>query len=474
LRTPTLRDKVLDEQYHERGVVVTPFLTADEVGEIRVAYRSIAPPGDHGLTVDYMRPDRGVMAEVRELMAPVFTRHFPEVFVDHRPTLITFVTKHPGEASDMFLHEDRTFIDERRFRAGTLWIPLVDVGPDIDNGCLFVIPRSHLLARAFSGTGTPELFRPYEGYLRTHLEPLTVPAGSAAFYDTRTLHTSPPNRTDEPREAIACAVVPREARIIHVVGTTRRHRRVHEVNDKFFLDVHPHSIAIDLPPEYPVIEEYEDNSRLLPEDIAAVFGRDGDPPPTIDDPARDGTPDGLLAREPARLGIATTDLPVTAGYLPAVESALVDGIAIESVDGREGLVGAIVVADGRGVTDALPSWADAARPVVRDGERGLIVLVDAGAEARLQLAAEPSISWRLDVIDAALLGATLGIGGHREILDETRSLLLAGGLDATLTNTGPGVLAVLLTSETTVRTLPKVQRIAARAARVWPRARSRR
>jgi hypothetical protein len=270
----TFRDPALESAYREQGFVVTPLLDATEVDELRAGYEAIIPPGDHGLTIDYMRPDRRAMYEIAALVEPAWARHFPELFADHRAVFTTFVTKHPGEASNMFLHEDRTFVDERRFRAGTLWVPLVDTGPGLNNGGLEVIPRSHLLSDAWSGTDTPELYRPYEDYLRERLVPVAVPAGHALFYDTRTLHASPANLSSNARPSIVCAVAPRAAELIHVMATSERHRRVHRVDEQFYLDVHPHAVDERVEASYPVIDEFDDDSRLTADDVVAILGPD--------------------------------------------------------------------------------------------------------------------------------------------------------------------------------------------------------
>ena len=199
----TFSDPTLESQYRDLGFVVVPMLDHDEIEEVRAGYRALVPPDDHGLTIDYMRPDRTYMHEILALLGPVWRRHFPRLFVDHRPLLSTFVTKHPGEASSMFLHEDRTMVDETRYRSGTLWVPLVDVGPTLDNGRLQLVPRSHRIDQVLAGTGTPEWYRPYEDYLREQLVDLTVPAGHALYFDTRTLHASPPNLTSTVREALS-------------------------------------------------------------------------------------------------------------------------------------------------------------------------------------------------------------------------------------------------------------------------------
>lgn len=277
----TLRDAELERRYRDDGFVVMPMLGPEEVAALQDAYWDhIAQPGDHGLTVDYLRPDRRVMATIAELLAPVWARHLHDVFVDHRPIFTTFVVKHPDERSNMFLHEDRSWVDERRYRSGTLWIPLTDVGPELDNGGLQIIRHSHLLADGWSGTGTPDLYAPFEDRLRASLETPTVPAGSAVYYDSRTLHASPPNRSCRPRVAIACGIAPRSADLIHVVGDGD-HRRIYAVDEEFFVRNSPRDLVGGMPPGYPVVEEHEEHPTLSLDRIDATIGPAAQAPATI-------------------------------------------------------------------------------------------------------------------------------------------------------------------------------------------------
>jgi hypothetical protein len=257
LQRAVLLDEEGDRELAERGVVVVPVLPTHALEAVRRLQVKITPAGDHGLTVDYMRPDRSVMEAIADEVLPVVAPLLADVFVDQRPVMATFVTKHPGPLSQMFLHEDRTFVDERRERAVTVWIPLVDVGPDEGNGGLQVVPRSHLLDLGLSGSLTPDVIRPFEAFLRTRLIELTVPAGSAAIYDTRTIHASPPNLSDVPRVALVCAMAPRQEPLVHVRATGRRGRDIHRVDERFFIDHHPRDIEQEMPTEYPVIAQVE-------------------------------------------------------------------------------------------------------------------------------------------------------------------------------------------------------------------------
>lgn len=158
-----------------------------------------------------------------------------------------------------------------------MWIPLTDVGPGIDNGGLQIIRHSHLLADGWSGTGTPDLIGPFEDRLRASLETPAVAAGSAVYYDSRTLHASPPNRGDTARIAIACGIAPRSADLIHVVGDGRR-RRIYAVDEEFFIRHSPRDLVGGVPDGYEVIEEHDEDPQLTLERIDATIAPPVTPP----------------------------------------------------------------------------------------------------------------------------------------------------------------------------------------------------
>lgn len=257
---------------HQGYAVVEGVLSPREVTELTSSYLDLAPVDDHGLTIDYLREDRDLVRELTALLTPVWDEHLDEIMVDHRVVMTTFVVKHRGQASEMFLHEDRSFVDERVDRAATIWMPLCDVGPDIANGGLELVPGSHRLPAGWSGVGTPDVIRPWEPELRRALVPVSLAAGSAVVYDTRTLHASGWNRTDEPRIAVACAVAPRSSGLVFVLASGRRHRLLHEVTEDFYLEQHPWDLASGLPESCPLREEFDEEPELSASDIEAVIG----------------------------------------------------------------------------------------------------------------------------------------------------------------------------------------------------------
>lgn len=331
-----------DEFLRDGYTVVEGVLSTREVTELTRLYLDLAPGDDHGLTIDYLRADRELVRDLNALLTPVWDEHLDEIMVDHRVVMTTFVVKHRGQASEMFLHEDRSFVDERRDRAATIWMPLCDVGPDIPNGGLELVPGSHRLPAGWSGVGTPDVIRPWEHELRRALVPVTLTAGSAVVYDTRTLHASGWNRTDQPRIAVACAVAPRSSRLVFVLASGRRHRLLHDVTEDFYLEQHPWDLASGLPDTCPLREEFDEEPELSAADIEAVTGvpvATGPVVPIPPDVRRPGDPDTLptLPERPVAVDLPDRDVvvdlsdraPAASGRVPVLDP--VDGAPLPSV-----------------------------------------------------------------------------------------------------------------------------------------------
>lgn len=301
---PTLRDPELDRRLATEGFVATPFLDAEDVELLREGHERLVPhlAAEGGMAFDYMQESRSAMEAITALLSPVWERRLPQLFADHEVIFSTFVLKRPGTESGMYLHDDRSFVDERHHRSFALWVALDDTGPDLDNGCLYLVPGSHRISAAASGSNTPEWFTAYQGYFRRFLVPVPARAGDAVVYDSKTLHCSPPNRTDHVRRAVASAIAPRGAPLRWTFADGDR-RRVHAIDRRFFVEHHPHRVEREgMPPTYPVVEEYvEHHACPSPEEIAAacdpadVPAPSDDPPALFTEPPPDPAPQADLA-----------------------------------------------------------------------------------------------------------------------------------------------------------------------------------
>lgn len=274
--SPTFSDTSREAAFRRDGYAVMPVLTHDQVESVLDFYWSeVARPDDFGLCIDHMRDDRGPMLRIAEHLAPMWARIVPGLFVDHRSVFCTFVVKYPGAESQMGLHEDQSWVDETRFRSGTMWVPLTDVGPATRNGALGVVPGSQRLGIAPCGAGTPFLTAPYERALADHVVVPGLSAGDGLFYDSRTLHGSEANQSAVPRVALACGIVPATAELRYVRAEGRRRRTLYAVDDRFYLEHSPRQLVASMPSGYPVVEEYVEDLPLTPDMVGDLLGTAG-------------------------------------------------------------------------------------------------------------------------------------------------------------------------------------------------------
>jgi hypothetical protein len=432
--------RVLVDAHHEArlqadGVVVVPALDPDEIRMCLRLRRSLAATDDHGLTVDYMRPDRTVMRRIDEGTRLLWNDVLPRLFEGFRPVMTTFVVKHPGVESEMLLHEDRSYVDEELHRAFTVWIPLVDVNDRVGNGVLQVVPGSHRLPVGMAGSLTPDLIRPYERYLQDRLVPIEAAAGDAVIYDTRLLHASRANLTDAARPAIVCAVVPTGSTVLHVVATGRGGRRIHAVDARFFVERHPRDIEIQMPATCPVVREYHDDRRLEPEQVAAVLGS---------------------AEWPQREPVLPPDLH---GGDPVVLEALevrgqpLDGpdLRVRRVDGPATGCGMEVRA-GRAWSRSIRRRRERSGPRVDAELRGLstgdlhadLVVLEPGARVTLEPSRRILVRWELVVLESPGPGAGVRCGDGVANPGPGQRVAVPAGQGLMLWNDGPGEFAVAL------------------------------
>ncbi len=439
-----LSDEGADRELRERGVTVLPCLSDDEVSRVLDDYWRLVPPEDHGLAIDHMRPDRAVVRQLRDLAVSALEPRLEELCPDVRVVMATFVTKHPGPASEMFLHDDRSYVDERRFRACTLWVPLCDVGPGLRNGGLQVVPGSHRLPTGWSGSCTPDLIRPWESALRAGLETVQARAGSAVVYDTRLLHASPANLTEVPRVALVCAVAPRSARLIHVVATSRRRRRLHAVDESFFVDNHPHDVERSMPDRWPVLEELDDDAIVRAVDVEAVTGT-APPPPSVvvpDDVRRPDDPRPLpgLAGPPAVSPLSDSDVEVQVGDLRPDTAA----VPVLARTGRPAGGWAPLVTRFRPRPRPVPDAREWRRLVAGGPARDMeLHVLEPGDRVEVTAPRTPRWSTELDVVEAPPVGAGIRTGAAASQLEVGTRLELPQGELMVLWNDGPGQLVVL-------------------------------
>lgn len=402
----------LREPPAEHDAIDAEPLTPGQLAELRGLAEGVRSATDGGLTIDYTRSDRRAMAEIWRTTRPILDHVVAARLPGHRPVMATFVTKYPGPESRMFLHEDRTYVLPGSRPSRTLWIPLVDCD-ERSGGRLATIPGSGGLTTWLSGTGTPDLLRPFDRQLQGHLRARATGAGAVLVYDSRLLHASEPrNEGFGPRTAMVCVAIPEGEQLVHVVADGRRHRRVFSVDPSFFVDVHPGEVRSWSVGRQPA-RELDDPPRLDRRALDRLLGAPGR--------ARTVVPDGLTSEAtPAELPVRDVPLPDLGGDLTG---------AVSSGPARPATTG-----------DVAEPWRPLERWLPRGAEADGVQVVTVSAGDRVGVrASRPSV---LVTLEGPAVAAGVRSPAGVAQLDLGRAPVVEG--DLTLWNDGPGPLVALL------------------------------
>ena len=140
-RSVLFNNKQLNEQFELNGFVIIPLLNDQEVKLLNDAYHSNLfnnPEGFYSTSFSSNEDTKSILSNtINKIIEP----KAKDIFNPFKALGSCYLSKSPGEAGKMPLHQDWTVVDESKYDSLTIWIPLQDVNEH--NGALEVIPGSH-------------------------------------------------------------------------------------------------------------------------------------------------------------------------------------------------------------------------------------------------------------------------------------------------------------------------------------------
>ena len=125
-----------------------------------------------------------------------------------------FLLKENGADSAVPPHQDWTYVDESRFFSMNVWIALEDI--TIENGCLFIIPYSHLLGDYLRASPSyPVPFKAIIDFVARFKKPILLKAGECVCFNNKSIHGSYPNLGTTNRLAVVTTLYPKDASLLH-------------------------------------------------------------------------------------------------------------------------------------------------------------------------------------------------------------------------------------------------------------------
>ncbi len=204
------QDSSLQEKFDKQGFVHLPFLSQEDIGELLKIFWELHPNiNSQGFQSSSYSSDYKYKKECSDRITEIFKKHFERLFKNYRPFGSAFLFKQPDASSELPVHQDWTIVDEEKFVALNIWVPLCDT--DENNGTLYVLPGSQYgIVKAIRCPTLPMFFEGNEGLMIESSIPMKVKAGEAVILNQSIVHYSPPNKSNKIRIAITSGVMSAE------------------------------------------------------------------------------------------------------------------------------------------------------------------------------------------------------------------------------------------------------------------------
>jgi hypothetical protein len=204
--TPILRDTYLNELLFKEGYVTLPLLNTIEVAAlIELFWQNHTEEEVKGLYVTSHVKDNASIHGISDGIQAIFKRSLVEHIQDGMTLGGTFICKSSNQIEALQPHQDWSIVDESRFRSFTIWVALEDVNDE--NGCMYVLPRSHEYVRGYRHISIPSVFGQIYDTVWKHMKPIHLKAGEAIIFDHALGHASKPNTTDHVRIAATHSLI---------------------------------------------------------------------------------------------------------------------------------------------------------------------------------------------------------------------------------------------------------------------------
>lgn len=210
-----LKDPGLQAELDAKGYVQMPFLSQEELEELRAFYAELHPGGEppekiEGIHMTTWCSDFGYKMKVAGFLDTLYQRACDENFEQYRRLNNVFIVKESGKGTTFKVHQDWNVVDENENFAINVWVPLHDV--DSSSGALWVLEGSHKINRHVRGSAY--LFPDYSAFypeLEKAAKSVSLKAGHAIVFYLNIIHGSPPNLAEEPRKATCFSIIPKDA-----------------------------------------------------------------------------------------------------------------------------------------------------------------------------------------------------------------------------------------------------------------------
>lgn len=204
-------DPVLQEEFHENGFVIVPFISPKQIQDLFGVYSSLYPDGVKGFFTTTFANNVEHRENVNRSIREICLKQIDNLFENYKILFSSFIVKAPGEDSRLIMHQDMSLVDESEYSGINIWCPMVDLTET--NGAIELLPKSHRFYKTYRGSSIPDIYDNVKDEVRSLMQPCYLKAGEAIIFDQSIIHNSPPNLSETERPAINTFVAHQDAQI---------------------------------------------------------------------------------------------------------------------------------------------------------------------------------------------------------------------------------------------------------------------
>ncbi|MBK7639515.1 MAG: phytanoyl-CoA dioxygenase family protein [Bacteroidetes bacterium] len=179
-----------------------------------------------------------IRTQTFNILTPILDRNV-DTSVAFMPLGGGYCINPPHSIEGCFPHQDPSSVDEVEFYSMSMWISLTDM--NAQNGCLHIIPGSHLWGNICRNINYTWAFNDYNDKLWDFLIPIPLKAGDILFFDFSTIHASSKNTTDKSRIGLNVPILPIHAQKFcfypaKSINTVMQKLDVYTIDEKYFTE----------------------------------------------------------------------------------------------------------------------------------------------------------------------------------------------------------------------------------------------
>lgn len=209
MKEPIFKNEENQRKFDEDGFVKIALLSEEQVDQLAQMRMEYFPDkGSVFFSSSYL-DDFKLKTEISNKICEVIGDSLAQHFTNYRLIGAAYLIKGCGKHSEMPMHQDWTIVDEQKFYAANVWIPLTDTNEE--NGTLELMKGSHKWNEALRAPTLPMSFEGLEETLKPKLTVVPAKKGEVIILNQATIHYSKPNMTDEIRPAITTGLISEKA-----------------------------------------------------------------------------------------------------------------------------------------------------------------------------------------------------------------------------------------------------------------------